>query len=93
MTEYDDRGRAVMWKRERTSKSTPSFSGEVTAHRDIRSGEKLDIAFWRNEKWTEGGKQPALTGKMSDKREYVGHTTGPSPGYTPPPTLEEDIPF
>jgi hypothetical protein len=49
-----------------TSDKSPSNTGYITAHRDIKAGEKLRLAGWR--KGGQNGKEPFLSLKMSDDR-------------------------
>ena len=52
-------------KEVKTDKS-PTHSGYITAHRDIKAGEKVRLAGWR--KGGQNGKDPFLSLKMSDDR-------------------------
>ncbi len=64
MSDYDDKGRIALWKGDRPN--GPVLRGEFTAHRDIRAGEKIEVALWKNDKATSD-KAPALRGKISDR--------------------------
>ena len=60
----DYHGAAHLWKPERSSDKAPVLKGKAAAHRDIRKGEILGIAFWKAEK--KSAKSPYLTGTISD---------------------------
>ena len=77
--EYDNRGRVSMWKNDKTN--GPTVSGKLVAHRDIKEGETLEIALWKQE---AVGNQPILKGKISD----VYNSSAPSTGVD-----SDDIPF
>jgi hypothetical protein len=49
-----------------TSDKAPSHTGHITAHRDIKKGEKLRLAAWL--KGGEGGRDKFLSLTMSDDR-------------------------
>ena len=62
-------GEASLWSRDGNNNG-PVLSGSVIAHRDIREGEQLDVAFWINH--PKDGKQlsekaPKYTGSIKDK--------------------------
>ncbi|MDA8654974.1 hypothetical protein N9M50_07645 [Alphaproteobacteria bacterium] len=59
--QYDNRGQVSMWKSDRAN--GPTLSGKVVAHRDIKEGETLDIALWRQD---ASGNQPIMKGKIND---------------------------
>jgi len=56
-------GNASLWKGE--GGRAPVLSGNFVAHRNIREGEVIDIALWRNK--SDNEKAPYLTGKVQDK--------------------------
>lgn len=58
-------GKGALWKRQATNERTPVYSGQVTAHRNIRAGEELDLALWINQ--SDNPKAPAYNVKLSDK--------------------------
>ena len=77
-------GDGVLFPNERKeSEKQPDFTGDITAHRDIKAGETLRLAGWR--KTTNGGKK-LMSLKMSDARER-----GEQPRTQAP--LDDDIPF
>ena len=49
-----------------TSDKAPAYSGDITAHRDIKKGEKVRLAAWL--KGGEGGKDKFLSLRMEDER-------------------------
>ena len=77
--DYDNRGRVSMWKNNRPN--GPTISGKLVAHRDIKEGETLDIALWKQE---ASGNQPIMKGKVSD----VYNASAPSTGVE-----DDDLPF
>lgn len=62
----------------------PDFKGYLVAHRDIKAGEKLELALWSRE-GTKGGW--FYSGKISDPR--------PAKNDTPSKRVEDEdaIPF
>ena len=66
---YEERpGDGVLFQnKEIKSDKSPSHTGYVIAHRDIKAGERVRLAGWR--KGGEGGKATFLSLKMSDERE------------------------
>lgn len=84
--EYDNKGEIALWgKRDGAGESAPVLKGSFYAHRDIKAGEQIDVALWRNE--SKNPKAPILTGKVSDKRNSG------SPVHDQAVDPEEDIPF
>jgi hypothetical protein len=65
MSDFDNRGQVALWKKGSDNDKAPVLSGSVVAHRDIKSGETLDIALWKND--SENENAPVLKGKISDK--------------------------
>lgn len=53
---------AVFKEREKRSDKAPDWKGNLVAHRDIKAGEKLEIAFWQKS-------ETMLAGKISDPRQ------------------------
>lgn len=49
-----------------TSDKAPSHTGHITAHRDIKKGEKLRLAAWL--KGGDAGKDKFLSLRMEDER-------------------------
>ena len=62
--EYDNRVKVSLWKNDREGERMPVVKGKLVAHRDIKEGETLDIALWKQKDLT--GRQPIMTGKISD---------------------------
>lgn len=60
-------GGALFTNDKRTSDKSPSMTGYITAHRDIKKGERLRLAAWT--KGGDGGKAKFLSVTMSDERE------------------------
>tara|TARA_R110000803_G_scaffold133423_3_gene200587 strand:- start:1989 stop:2249 length:261 start_codon:yes stop_codon:yes gene_type:complete len=85
--QYDNRGQVSMWKSDRAN--GPTLSGKVVAHRDIKEGETLDIALWRQD---ASGNQPIMKGKIND----VWASNQPAPAKTTQLAGKEvydDVPF
>lgn len=62
-------GDGVLFKNEnKTEDKHPSAKGYILAHRDIKKGEKLDLAAWTK----EGAKGKFQSLKMSDSRKPSG---------------------
>lgn len=60
-------GSGTLWKNTKgTSDKSPSHTGHITAHRDIKKGEKVRLAAWL--KGGEGGKDKFLSLRMEDER-------------------------
>lgn len=65
MTYSPKPGDGTLWKNNNTtSDKAPAYSGDITAHRDIKKGEKLRLAAWL--KGGDGGKDKFLSLTMSD---------------------------
>ena len=87
MSEYDNRGQIALWaKKEDAPPNAPSVKGHFFAPRDIKEGEQLDVALWRNE--SDNPNAPLLKGKVSDKYN-AGEPVQPLPAAT----ADSDIPF
>jgi len=92
MSDYDDRGRVALWRNKAANKddprhnpNAPVYHGTATAHRDIREGEVLAIALWRN-KHAKSDAAPAVTGKLSDREQRQEPRAEPH-------GLDDGIPF
>ena len=59
----------------------PTHTGYITAHRDIKAGEKVRLAGWR--KGGKDGKDPFLSLKMSDDRQREEQSTRQPPPADP----------
>lgn len=99
-TKLDAPGRVVLWKSDSDNQNAPTLKGHLYTHRNIRAGEKIDIALWRNDRNVEGSQFPVLTGKVSDVRvrDSTGDRTHSMPPPPPPPPaanddFDDDIPF
>ncbi len=64
---------------DKTNDKAPDVTGYITAHRDIRQGERVRLAGWR--KTLQSGKR-LLNIKMSDERER---------GEAPKPKSRDDL--
>lgn len=60
-----------------TSDKAPAYTGDITAHRDIKKGEKLRLAAWL--KGGEGGKDKFLSLRMEDERNAEKAQPEPDP--------------
>ena len=66
MTEYDNKGQVSIWgNKDATNPKAPKWRGSFYAHRDIKAGEEIDIALWRNE--SDNPRAPVMKGKCGDK--------------------------
>ena len=85
--------------KDRTNDKQPNAKGYVIAHRDIREGERLDLAAWTKED-RNGNRYQSL--KMQDVYKAAGSDAqggqpqageggGQAPSPTPP--LDDEIPF
>ena len=83
MSEYDNRGQAALWRSKSENPKAPIAKGNVTAHRDIKEGEELELSFWKND--SDNPNAPFLKGKLGDKYEKG------EPGAQIDP--DDDIPF
>jgi hypothetical protein len=87
--EYDNRGKIALWrKKEEDSEKAPDLKGHFFAHRDIKEGEIVDVALWRDN--NANPNSPAVSGKVSDKRK--ADEAAPA-GVTTAPDYDDDIPF
>ena len=91
MSEYDNKGKVSLWKRNSDNPKAPSYSGDVVAHRDIRAGEVLDLALWPNQ--SENPKAPQVTGKLGDKQVREGVAPAKPKSQQGVEPFEDDIPF
>ena len=77
MTEqYDNRGQIALWgKREDASPNAPVAKGHFFAHRDIKEGEKIDVALWLADNPNGNPNAPKMKGKVSDPYQADGTST------------------
>ena len=91
---YDNRGKVSLWKKDQNApEKAPILRGTVVAPRNIREGEEMEIALWKND--SSNPKAPALTGKLSDKfkpdaPQQSDNVARPEPEAAP---YDEEIPF
>ena len=64
----------------------PSMTGYMVAHRNIREGEKIDLAVWTREPKSGGAK--FLSGEAKDPRQPNGNGAS-----SPPSQADDDMPF
>ena len=90
MTDYN--GTIQIWSnKEATHEKAPKWQGNFVAHRDIKAGEEIDVALWRND--SNHPKAPVMKGKIGDRRAPQQPT---EPVGTPPEgqgDFDSDIPF
>jgi len=77
---------ALFGNKNRTTDKHPNATGYVIAHRDIKAGEKLNLAAWTKTSGT--GKFQSL--RMSDPRTAEQQTRDAQPEPNP---LDDEIPF
>lgn len=87
--QHDDRGKVALWRSKSQHPKAPKFWGKVTAHRDIKEGEEVDISLW--ECRSNHPRAPELDGKIRD-REYPSREPEPS-DMPADDDLNDDIPF
>ena len=89
MSEYTPKpGQGGLWKNEHKSSEThPGMKGYVIAHRDIREGERLDMAAWTKDK--NGVKWQSLQMQDAWKAPEQG---APKDDLAPSPP-DSEIPF
>ena len=78
-------GSASLWRNESGNPQAPVLKGNFVAHRDIKEGEEVEIAYWSN-KQPKSDKSPHFTGRTSDKWQ-------PPQKEVPGPALDDEIPF
>lgn len=85
--DYDNRGQIALWsKKPGDSDNAPLAKGHFFAHRDIKEGEQIDVALWKND--SKSANAPKLKGKVSDK-----YNPGSPIHDEPAPPQDDDIPF
>ena len=83
-------GDGVLFQNEKKSDKAPDRTGYVLAHRDIKAGEKLNLAGWIK----EGAKGKFLSIRMSDVRARADEEPAPRPNSKGAETSDDrDIPF
>jgi len=95
MSQYNDNGKVALWgndKYERGGKQ-PYVKGTLTAHRNIKAGEKISIALWVNQ--SDNEKAPKLSGLISDpfKPEGKPVAKGGKPAPAADPDFDDPLPF
>ena len=71
------------------NQKAPDRTGYILAHRDIRKGEKLNLAGWIQQ--GSQGRDPFLSLRMSDPQQQRSYTPPPDPEDRP--ALDDEIPF
>jgi hypothetical protein len=88
--EYDNRGQISLWgKKPDASENAPVAKGHFFAHRDIKEGEQIEVALWKND--NDNPNAPKMKGKVSDK--YQAGEAAPAAAPTTPVDYDDDIPF
>ena len=92
--EYDNAGQIALWKNDSDHEKAPQAKGHFFAHRDIKSGEKIEVALWRNQ--SDNQNAPMMKGKISDGMAASSNNAS-QPAATVPQAQDEnfddDIPF
>jgi hypothetical protein len=90
---FDNTGTTAVWRNEKyeAGGKAPRFKGHVYAHRDIKAGEKVAIAYWDSN--SDNDKAPVLRGKVEDV--YQADAGTPMQSQTPAanPLGNDEIPF
>ena len=95
MSEYDNTGTTALWKNDKyeAGGKAPRLKGHFFAHRDIKAGDKVSVAYWDSS--SENEKAPILKGKVEDP--YVGDADQSVPMASAPATgsslPSDEIPF
>lgn len=79
--QYDDRGKAVLWKVTKGGDRAPYCSGHFFAPRDIKEGERMDLAFWLTEQ--KNDRSPVMDGRVNEVYKNED-TFAPEPEDAPP---------
>lgn len=85
--QYDNRGKASLWKNDTENPKAPLLKGHLFAHRAIAEGEQIEISLWKGT--SDNPNAPVLRGNIQDK--YVKQE--PAAGQTAPSPIKDDIPF
>ena len=104
MTAYDDTGRIKIFKARnpKNNPKAPIGDGYFVAHRDIRAGERINLAIWKSESTNPGA--PLYSGNIQDphspdevkaaKEQVQAVASGIAGNNTPAGGFDEDdIPF
>lgn len=76
---------SVFKERDKRNDKAPDWKGTAVAHRDIKAGEKLEIAFWQKS-------DTMLAGKVSDPRQRTEQRQErPAPNRRD--DLDDQVPF
>jgi len=75
MTEFDNKGQIALWKDTGGKTGAPVMKGHFYAHRDIRAGEKIEVALWHNA--SENPNAPSAKGKIQDPWQPEGQSSAP----------------
>ena len=96
MTYEPKNGTGGLWKNQNaTTEKHPAAKGYILAHRDIKQGERLDLAAWTKTD-RHGNKWQSL--KMEDEYKKPDEAPGqpadqPDPGADTARELNDEIPF
>jgi len=66
----------------------PDWKGSIVAHRNIKMGERLELASWKK----DGGKGPFMSLKMQDSKPKDAEPNEQRGGNAAPPD-DSEIPF
>ena len=92
VTEYVNDGKSALWDRkEEAPETAPVLKGHAYAHRDIKKGEKVELSYWKNERYVKGGKHPRLNGKMRDVYNAQLQPETPPPIEPTPADLDDPM--
>ena len=97
MQNKDKPGTGATWKNESTNPQAPAYKGHFFAHRDIKEGEKIDLALFANDSQNERApaynvrvQNPWVQGEQRERkveqvRKIVQQDTGED--------FDDEIPF
>ncbi len=92
MSNYDNTGTTGLWKNDKYEPGgkAPILKGHIYAHRDIKAGEKVAVAYWQNA--SDNERAPLYRGKVEDPYIPDQPTQAAQPTPSAPPVSDE-IPF
>ena len=92
MSNYDNTGTTALWRNDKyeAGGKAPRLKGHFFAHRDIKAGDKVAVAYWDSN--SDNEKAPMLKGKVEDV--YQADAGQPMQQPAPQSTqMSDEIPF
>ena len=82
-------GSGALFKNDfKTTDSHPGMKGYIIAHRNIKMGERLELASWKK----DGGKGPFMSLKMQDSKPKDAEPNEQRGGNAVP-DLNDEVPY